>query len=395
MPDHLAVTIPLHKISRIQLYINSAKKSLPTIRAETKADYLLNGTLYNMSTFKPNCHLKANGAVLCKPNYSVAGYAWQTGPDISMDTLPNDSKKNYIACTPLIVSGSPVKNLTYDSGQGGKRGRSAIGIKGNKLALYCTNDGGSMTRTPEMLKDDLASAGWNSAVMLDGGGSSQCYFNGDSITSSRIVHDLILVYLKKENPMGVKTYSVKSDGNTYLSKNFRVKEFACNDGSDSVLISDELVTLLQKIRDHFGSAVVINSGYRTETYNQKIGGATNSQHIQGTAADIVVSGIDPLSVAQYAEFLMPNSGGIGVYQTFTHVDVRTNRSRWDNRSGKEVVVDGWPGYSEDTEEEKAISWITSNKIMLGNTNGDLMLDNPITRKQVAILLYRYYQKYNK
>lgn len=395
MPDHLAVTIPFSEIDHIQLYINFAKKSLPFIRAETKANYLLNGTLYNMSTFKPNCHLKADGKVLCKPNYSVAGYAWQTGPDISMDSLPDDSQQNYIACTPLIVSGTPVKNLTYDFGQGGKRGRSAIGIKGDKLALYCTKDGGSMARTPEMLRDDLASAGWDSAVMLDGGISSQCYFNGDSITSTRVVHDLILVYLKKENPMGVKTYSVKSDGNTYLSKNFRVKEFACNDGSDFVFISDELVTLLQKIRDHFGSAVVINSGYRTKTYNQKIGGATNSQHVQGTAADIVVSGIDPLSVAQYAEFLIPNSGGIGVYQTFTHVDVRTNRSRWDNRSGKEVVVDGWPGYSEDTEEEKAISWITSSEIMLGNTNGDLMLDNPITRKQAAILLYRYHQKYNK
>lgn len=199
MADHLAATIPLSSIRSIQLYINSARKSLPTIRAETGADYVLNGTLFNMATFEPNCHLRAEGVSLCSPAYAVAGYAWQTGPDISMGILPDESQKNYIACTPLITDGSPIENLTYDPGQGGKRGRSAIGLKQGRLALYCTQDGGSMARTPEALRDDLAAAGWDSAVMLDGGGSSQCDFNGQVISSPRVVHDLILVYLKKED----------------------------------------------------------------------------------------------------------------------------------------------------------------------------------------------------
>lgn len=55
-----------------------------------------------------------------------------------------------------------------------------------------------MARTPEQLRDDLLAAGWASAVMLDGGGSSQCDFAGQRVESSRAVHDLILVYLKKE-----------------------------------------------------------------------------------------------------------------------------------------------------------------------------------------------------
>ena len=207
MADHCAVTIPLGDIKQIQLYINTARKSLPTIRAETGADYIINGTLYNMSTFRPNCHLRADGVTLCSPDYNVAGYAWQTGPDIFMDTLPDESQRNYIACTPLIVSGKAVDKLTYDPGQGGKRGRSAIGIKDGRLALYCTRDGGSMARTPEQLRDDLAAAGWDSAVMLDGGGSSQCDFAGQTVTSSRAVHDLILVYLKdkkEEDPVSGK-----------------------------------------------------------------------------------------------------------------------------------------------------------------------------------------------
>ena len=132
------------------------------------------------------------------------------------------------------------------------------------------------------------------------------------------------------------TYSLKKDGSNKLSTNFTVKEFACKDGSDSIVIEFELVEILQKIRDHFGKAVTINSAYRNATYNKKVGGASNSQHVFGRAADIVVKGVSPEKVAQYAEYLMPNKGGIGLYSTFTHVDVRTSRARWKN-NGKETT----------------------------------------------------------
>ena len=191
--------------------------------------------------------------------------------------------------------------------------------------------------------------------------------------------------------MSVKTYSKARDGGEKLSAHFVVGEFACHDGSDQVLISDELVTLLQVIRDHFGAPVVINSAYRTQAYNAKVGGAARSQHLLGTAADITLAGVTPLKVAQYAEFLQPKAGGIGVYRTFTHVDVRAARSRWDSRSGKEAVVSGWPGYTEavpPTEAERAVEWITAQGILWGNMDGDLMLDEPLTRRQFAVMLYR-------
>lgn len=142
----------------------------------------------------------------------------------------------------------------------------------------------------------------------------------------------------------VKEYSLAKDGNTKLAMNFFAYEFACKDGSDKILIDDALVGILQKIRDHFGAPVKITSAYRTAAHNARVGGSPGSQHLQGTAADIAVKGASPLAVAQYAEYLMPGSGGIGVYGTFTHVDVRASRSRWDQRSGKQVVVGGWPGY---------------------------------------------------
>ena len=211
MADHCAVTIPLRRIDRIRLYINTARKSLAAIRAETGADYLLNGTLYDMVSFLTVCHLKADGEVFCRPAYSVAGYAWDRGEDLSMVALPDEARQNYIACTPLIVGGKRVGKLTYDLGQGGKRGRSAMGIKDGRLALYCTRDGGTMARTPEQLRDDLLAAGWESAIMLDGGGSSQCDFAGQQVESGRAVHDLILVYLKKEGNTVSETKTVVLD----------------------------------------------------------------------------------------------------------------------------------------------------------------------------------------
>jgi len=68
--------------------------------------------------------------------------------------------------------------------------------------------------------------------------------------------------------MPVKFYSLKLDGNRNLIDNFKVKEFACSDGSDKIFIDDALVAALQKIRDHFARPVTINSGYRTEAYNK-------------------------------------------------------------------------------------------------------------------------------
>lgn len=127
----------------------------------------------------------------------------------------------------------------------------------------------------------------------------------------------------------VKVYSKAKEGNVKLSKNFTVKEFACSDGTDTVFISLALVNLLQKIRDHFGKAVIINSAYRTEAHNKAIGGATYSQHKYGLAADIHISGVTPKEIAAYVETLLPSSGGIGIYKSFTHVDVRRVKSRWN------------------------------------------------------------------
>lgn len=136
----------------------------------------------------------------------------------------------------------------------------------------------------------------------------------------------------------VHAYSRAKDGAVQLTANFRVREFACQDGSDTLFVSTDLAQVLQKIRAHFGKPVTINSAYRTERHNGSVGGSPTSQHLYGLAADIVVQGTAPREVAKYAETLLPGKGGIGLYKWGVHVDVRARRSRWDSTSGREVAV---------------------------------------------------------
>lgn len=180
----------------------------------------------------------------------------------------------------------------------------------------------------------------------------------------------------------VTIYSLKKEGEKQISQNFKVKEFRCKDGSDEVLIADELAELLQNIRDYFGKSVTINSGYRTPSYNKKIGGATRSQHVEGTAADIVVNGVTPLEVAQYAEYLMPNMGGIGLYSSFTHVDVRRNRARWKS-FGKEVSVSGFPGFKEKPME-------TPTSIINALAKREIITDIPVWKQKMLSKNNAYY-----
>ena len=112
-------------------------------------------------------------------------------------------------------------------------------------------------------------------------------------------------------------YSVPK--NMRIATNFLLSEFACKDGSKTVIVDYELVEKLQRLRDKVGKPVVITSGYRTAAYNKRCGGISTSHHLTGKAADIKVSGMTPLQVALEADKI--GFKGIGVYPTFTHVDI--------------------------------------------------------------------------
>lgn len=205
------VELPLGDIRRIQIYVSQGKKNLKQIMDETGADYGINGGLY--SGTKAVCHLRADGYTYATDPYTYWGYLWDAGPDIHMGVVPEQAFANYISCVELIRDGKAKDKLTYNSDVGGRRGRSAMGLRGDKLCLYCAGDGSPDAMSPEVLRDYLLEQGWHSAVMLDGGGSAQCDFAGERITSTRKVHNYILVYLNKKEgtPVGEINYKVCLD----------------------------------------------------------------------------------------------------------------------------------------------------------------------------------------
>lgn len=113
-----------------------------------------------------------------------------------------------------------------------------------------------------------------------------------------------------------------------LSKNFKSTEFDCHGFGccNSTDISLQLVDVLQEVRDHFKKSVTVNSGFRCKVHNKAVGGASKSNHLKGSAADIVVSGVEPKEVAKFLESI--GVLGIGLYPWGCHVDTRTKKAFW-------------------------------------------------------------------
>lgn len=120
----------------------------------------------------------------------------------------------------------------------------------------------------------------------------------------------------------ISTAILNQTNNDRLTQHFKAEEFRCKDGTKEFLWAPKLFEVLETIRNHFNEPVIINSGYRTPTWNEKVGGAKNSYHMKGMAADIVVKGVSTKQVAEYANEIMKNHGGVIRYTNFVHVDVR-------------------------------------------------------------------------
>lgn len=337
-----AGTVPLQDLQWVRIYFNrkrlrSTTANLKKILAETSGDAICNGSIF-LRNQQPACHLKADGKVYKAPNYRAWGISWDDPADFGVKTVPNGDR-NYMECVYLIIGGKKISPIHCGADMRYRAPRTAIGTKDGRFAYYVSKN----RRSPEQLRDLLSSSGWDDAIMMDGGGST-CFMdkNGKGFTGDGRVIPFFLVWKLKsgdarepegEEPMSVEinAYSKAKDGGKKLSTNFTVKEFACKDGSDTVLVAPRLVMVLQSIRSRFGAAVTINSGYRTPQYNAKVGGVAHSQHCYGTAADIVVRGKTPAAVAAYARQLMPDWGGVGIYakKGFTHIDVREAKADWN------------------------------------------------------------------
>ncbi len=121
-----------------------------------------------------------------------------------------------------------------------------------------------------------------------------------------------------------------------LSKDFVLSEFNCKDGTPVPEIFygnlNTLVFNLQVLRTHIKKPIIITSGYRTIGYNKSINASKKSKHLTAEAADFKVIGIRPKTIYSIIEQLIQDEfmkqGGLGLYDTFNHYDIRGHKCRW-------------------------------------------------------------------
>lgn len=146
--------------------------------------------------------------------------------------------------------------------------------------------------------------------------------------------------------MAIKTY--KKGDEQKISTNFRAREFDCQGKGccTTTFIDEKLVEYLQQIRDHFGKPVYLTA-YRCQTHNARTpNAATNSRHIYGQAADFHIDGVTPEEIAKYAESI--GVKGIGLYDTFVHIDTRESKSFWYSHAQEKRTTFGGASAAQQT-----------------------------------------------
>lgn len=237
--------------------------------------------------------------------------------------------------------------------------------------------------------------------------------------------------------MAIKTAYISKLGRNYkVSAHFTLGEIASKDGADKVLYSEELLAMLEEARAYGGFTVSVNSFYRSAAHNKRVGGASNSSHTRGLAADVVFKKDGKTVNAELICCLCQSLGFDGVAYispSAVHLDMAGRTYRGDERKDYRNNVGGdfykYFGISkaqvetlkvekEVPEEEEtemtqeqfnqmmnvwisqqaakepgewsaeARKWAENNGIMTGTGAGN-SYGAPATREQVMVFLHRF------
>lgn len=189
--------------------------------------------------------------------------------------------------------------------------------------------------------------------------------------------------------MAIKTY--KKGSSEQLATNFKVREFDCQGSGccSTTPIDEKLVNYLQQIRTHFGKPVYVTA-YRCKTHNARVpNAAPNSYHIYGMAADFHIDGVATTEIAKYAESI--GIKGIGLYDTFVHIDTRDTKSFWySHAQERRTTFGGAPKNEEKGYELFDFVWDVQNAC--GATVDGIAGPETLSK---TVTLSRYKNRYHK
>ena len=147
--------------------------------------------------------------------------------------------------------------------------------------------------------------------------------------------DELIIRLCKAKGVTIAAGSISYDNTADLEfdilDNFKLKELLTKNTKQTyTFLSLDVILLLDRIRKGWGKPLNINSSYRSISYNKSVGSNNASQHVVGKALDITPGLKDLKSFQKYVDSLNI-IGGVGHYNTFTHIDTRGVKARWDER----------------------------------------------------------------
>ena len=442
---------PLTSIARAEIYENTRKLPLSQIVAEEQPDIAMTAVFYNPKTWKPLCPVKSGGKVLyADSQYNYWAISWDKGADATPElVLPGgvSKKANYVANCTLVTGGVPHKTLYYGDDVGGARGRIGIGLTyGNELLVYGSTDGSKDAMTPEDLRDYMAKQSCHFAIMMDGGRKVNLYIRHAGVMMERKdpSQTLILIWLKKEGKhMGEIIRKVCLDAGHSASNKY-------NKSPDGTYYEHEFALDMAKrmkaVLERAGVAVVesrpdtgeVSLGERCKRSNEVGVDLFISLHSNATgtlstgkdgwgsargweayvyglsgerykAAKAILSRVEGVCpairktpiLAKPDLYVLANTRAPAVliehgFHT-SREDVELLKDAAYRQKLAQAEAYGILDYlgipipeisEEKSEAELAVEWITGAGIMKGDVNGDLMLDQPVTRRQYAVMRYR-------
>jgi len=185
-------------------------------------------------------------------------------------------------------------------------------IKKIQKIIGTTIDGLAGNNTKEATKKYQSKNGLTATGIADA--NTRAKINGDSKTTNTVT-------------VVEKPIELLSDDDFWKSiKYFKKSEFKCKCGGKycngyPAEPNHELITVAERVREHFGAACNVSSGVRCDKHNANVGGVTNSRHRLGKAMDFRISGKTAAQVLAYVQKQPEIRYSYAIDTYYVHMDV--------------------------------------------------------------------------